>query len=419
MTTRATDLSPTSKRNRAAEDDSVAATASSVSVSPEDPAARVDEEEMRRKFVRSGSQEYPGDPEVDNVRISTVKSVDIPKLFLEKIPITPEAKSTVLKARAAASSILHGSDDRLIVVVGPCSIHDSDAAIEYAGRLKEVAKQHEKELLIMMRVYFEKPRTTVGWKGFINDPDLDESCHINKGLTAARTLLVNISKIGVPCASEFLDVILPQYMADVISWAAIGARTTESQLHRELASGSSMPVGFKNGTSGDIQVAVDAVKSANHNHTFVGITKFGVPAICHSLGNQDCHIVLRGGRTGTNYDKKSIDETRLALEKAKVLTSIMVDVSHGNSEKKFTNQPKVVKAICDQLEEGCQAIKGVMIESHLNEGNQEIPKPNGSSNVRDKLKYGVSVTDACIGWDDTVQVLSALAQAVKARRATV
>eukprot|EP01068_Selenidium_serpulae_P013273 Selendium_serpulae@DN5946_c0_g1_i3.p1 len=269
----------------------------------------------------------------------------------------------------------------------------------------------------MMRVYFEKPRTTVGWKGFINDPNLDETCNIDKGLRGARKLLVDITQMGLPCASEFLDVILPQYFADVVSWAAIGARTTESQLHRELASGLSMPVGFKNGTSGDIQIAVDAVKAANNRHTFVSISKLGVPAIVHSVGNNDCHVVLRGGRSGTNYDKESLSKTQAALEKGKVMTSVMIDVSHGNSEKNYLNQPKVVKSVCSQMAEGNMAITGVMIESHINAGNQDLPKADPSlPPIAERLKYGVSVTDACIDWETTVAVLAELSEAVNARR---
>eukprot|EP00923_Selenidium_pygospionis_P009800 GHVN01016867.1.p1 GENE.GHVN01016867.1~~GHVN01016867.1.p1 ORF type:complete len:436 (+),score=95.90 GHVN01016867.1:101-1408(+) len=374
--------------------------------------------DSRPRMCRSGTSEMAGDPDLDNLRIKKVKAVNYPQLLMEEMGMPPSVKETVMNARRGASEIINQSSQRLLVVVGPCSIHDQDAAIEYATRLKTEATRLSSNLLIMMRVYFEKPRTTVGWKGYINDPNLDETYDINKGLKLARQLLVDISLLGVPCASEFLDVILPQYMADVIAWAAVGARTTESQLHRELASGLSMPVGFKNGTSGDIQVAVDAIRAANHPHSFISITKQGLPAIVHSMGNKDCHIVLRGGKTGPNYKKDEIDKTREMLTNNGALPSIMVDVSHGNSEKKFKNQLIVIDDVCKQLRSGDRTITGVMIESHLNQGNQSIPKMEPGADVRKTLKYGVSVTDACISWEDTVDVLNKLNLAVEARKAS-
>ncbi len=323
--------------------------------------------------------------------------------------MTEAATATVKHARDQAADILSGKDDRLLVVVGPCSIHDPSAAIEYAERLKNVAARHSEDLLVIMRVYFEKPRTTVGWKGLINDPQLDGSFDINTGLRIARELLITLNEQGMPAGTEFLDTISPQFYADAIAWGAIGARTTESQVHRELASGLSMPVGFKNGTAGGLQIAVDAIGAAAGAHHFLSVTKEGDAAIVHTAGNETCHIILRGGKNGTNYDAASINETTDLLEKANLPPYVMVDCSHGNSNKDFRNQPLVIEDICQQMAAGSQAITSVMIESNLIEGNQKLG--DGSN-----LVYGQSVTDACISWQTTVDVMETFAAAVKARR---
>jgi 3-deoxy-7-phosphoheptulonate synthase len=314
------------------------------------------------------------------------------------------------------------------VVIGPCSIHDPKAALEYCDMLLKEKAKHKDELLIVMRSYLEKPRTTVGWKGLINDPDIDNSFNINKGLRLSRQLFVDLTSRGMPIASEMLDTISPQFLADLLSVGAVGARTTESQLHRELASGLSFPVGFKNGTDGSLTVAVDAIGAVRHPHHFLSVTKPGVVAIVGTVGNEDCFVILRGGTRGTNYDAQSITEAKAALQKAGVRQRLMVDCSHGNSLKNHKNQPKVAATLAEQLEKGEDAIMGVMIESHINEGesfptppskycpnaragNQKVPKEG-----KEGLKYGVSITDACIGWEDTVQVLDLLANAVKKRR---
>ena len=295
-----------------------------------------------------------------------------------------------------------------MVVVGPCSIHDYDAAIEYAKKLKNTAKELKNELVIVMRVYFEKPRTTVGWKGFINDPDLDDSFKINKGLRTARQLLLDINEMGLPAGTEYLDVISPQYVADLISWGAIGARTTESQVHRELASGLSCPVGFKNGTDGGVQVAVDAIGASQSPHHFLSVTKNGTAAIYETDGNTDCHVILRGGKTGPNYDEKSVSEAFEQQAKSNVYARIMVDCSHGNSQKDFNRQPIVSNEIAGYISGGNIQVFGLMIESHLVEGNQKISN---------KMVYGQSVTDACVSWETTEKMLETLATAVKTRRA--
>lgn len=316
--------------------------------------------------------------------------------------------------------ILKGQDDRLLVVVGPCSIHDPEAVMEYCGRLAKLAKELSKDLLIVMRAYLEKPRTTVGWKGLINDPEIDGSFQINKGLRIARSLFVKMTE-QLPIAGEMLDTISPQFLSDFFSVGAIGARTTESQLHRELASGLSFPIGFKNGTDGSLDIAVDAIRAAANPHHFLSVTKPGVVAIVGTDGNEDCFVILRGGKTGTNYDAKSVSEAKGKLEKAGIITSnerksprIMIDCSHGNSLKNHNNQPKVAKSVCEQLLNGENDICGVMIESHINEGRQDVPplEQGGKS----ALKYGVSITDACINWETTVDVLKDLANAVQTRR---
>jgi 3-deoxy-7-phosphoheptulonate synthase len=314
--------------------------------------------------------------------------------------------------------VLHGEDDRLLVIIGPCSIHDPEAAIEYATRLKPEIERYKKDLVIIMRVYFEKPRTTVGWKGLINDPDLDGSFNVNKGLRMGRKILETINSMGVPCGAEMLDTITPQYICDLVSWAAIGARTTECQLHRELASGLSMPVGFKNGTSGDCDIAFDAVISAQHGHVFNALTKHGTVAIAHSKGNEDAHVILRGGNGGPNYSKEHVTKFVADHEKKKIPIGMVIDASHGNSSKDYRRQPIVIKEICDQIAEGQTKITGIMVESNLMEGNQKIPAkaPEGGSMLT-ALRYGVSVTDGCISWTSTVEALNVMADAVQKRRA--
>jgi 3-deoxy-7-phosphoheptulonate synthase len=327
-----------------------------------------------------------------------------------EFPLSEQASATVYNARQTAHNILHGEDDRLLVVTGPCSIHDVDAAMEYAQRLLPLCEQYKDTLHIIMRVYFEKPRTTVGWKGLINDPNLDNSFQINDGLKIARKLLLDLNNMGMPAATEYLDLISPQYVADLISWAAIGARTTESQGHRELSSGISCPIGFKNGTYGNLNIAVDAIGAACRPHHFLSVTKEGRTAIFATKGNEDCHIILRGGQE-PNFDAASVANAVAALEKAKLPPYLMVDFSHANSYKDYRRQPEVAANIAEQIAGGSKAIMGVMIESHLVEGNQ---KADGKK--REELVYGQSITDACINWDTTVQVLDQLSQAVAARR---
>jgi len=347
-------------------------------------------------------------PHTDDLRIRKIEPLTPPAQLLAMLPCDDEASDTVSASRADLHEILHGRDDRLAVVIGPCSIHDPVAAIEYAQRLKPLRDAYADELEIVMRVYFEKPRTTVGWKGLINDPDLDGSFNINKGLRVARGLLRDINKLGLPAGVEFLDVISPQYIADLVAWGAIGARTTESQVHRELASGLSCPVGFKNGTTGDVKIAADAVGAASHPHHFLSVTKEGGTAIVATRGNPDCHVILRGGKT-PNYDAASVQATSDVLAKSQLAARLMIDASHANSSKKPENQPKVVDDIASQLEAGEQRVVGVMIESHLVAGRQDLVEGQ-------PLVYGQSITDGCIDWDSTVQVLERLAEAVRARR---
>ena len=316
--------------------------------------------------------------------------------------------------RNQVGDIVAGRDDRLVCVVGPCSIHDVKMGREYALQLRKLANKYKDDLLIVMRVYFEKPRTTVGWKGLINDPELNGTYKINKGIKMARKLLIDINEIGLPCGVEFLDTISPQFLADCVSWGAIGARTTESQVHRELSSGLSMPVGFKNSTSGEIQVGIDAVRAARCPHSFLSVTKQGVSAIVHTKGNLGAHIILRGGRSGTNYDSKTIKAASALCRNAGIDASLIVDCSHGNSKKIHTNQPKVASSVASQVAEGEIAIRGVMIESNLKEGKQTL-KPGVTH--PSQLKYGVSVTDACINISTTDGVLNELALAVQKRRA--
>jgi 3-deoxy-7-phosphoheptulonate synthase len=344
---------------------------------------------------------------IDDTRIGAVRPLVSPAIVLEELPVTQAVEAVVEATRDAIADVLRGRDDRLVVVVGPCSIHDHAEALEYARRLRSHAAALADALLVVMRVYFEKPRTTVGWKGYINDPRLDGSYRINEGLRRARALLLEIAALGLPAGTEFLDLLSPQYMADVIAWGAIGARTTESQSHRQLASGLSCPVGFKNGTDGSVQVAIDAVVAAAASHAFIGMTKMGMAAIFETRGNADCHVILRGGRE-PNYDAASIGSACAALRRAGLREQVMVDASHANSGRQPRRQIEVVRNIARQIADGEQRIIGVMMESHLNEGRQDL-RPG------EPLSPGVSITDACLGWDDTAALLTALAQAVRAR----
>jgi len=342
----------------------------------------------------------------DNTRIIDRRKVPAPYELVNKYPINDEISKLVYGTRNEISQILHNKDDRLFVVVGPCSIHDPESALEYAEKLSIENKKLNKNILIVMRVYFEKPRTTVGWKGLINDPDINETFNIAKGVELARKLLINIAELGLPAGTEFLDPISPQYVTDIISWGAIGARTAESQIHRELASGLSCPIGIKNGTDGGLKAAIDGIQAANHSHVFLGATKEADIAMLKTAGNNDTHIILRGGKE-PNYDSESVKSTLTALREAEVNESIMIDASHGNSQKKFKQQIPVVESISDQILNGNENIKGVMIESHLNEGNQKISE---------SLKYGQSITDACMGWEDTVMCLEMLSDAIDKKR---
>jgi len=346
----------------------------------------------------------------DDLRIEELRPL-IPPIILvdEELPITETATNTVTTARRQIADIISGQDDRLLVIVGPCSIHDTAAAMEYAGRLAKQAERLAQDLLVIMRVYFEKPRTTVGWKGLINDPDLDGGFNINHGLRLARGLLLNLANMGLPVGSEFLDTISPQFTADLISWGAIGARTAESQVHRELASGLSMPVGFKNGTGGSIQIAIDGVRAALHPHRFLGVTSQGIAAIISTRGNESCHVILRGSSKGPNFDENSIDETAETLRAAALPARVLVDCSHGNSQKDYQRQPEVARDLAAQLAEGSTNVCGVMMESHLVAGRQDHKPPI-------PLTYGQSITDACIDWETTVPVLEELARAVAKRR---
>ena len=347
-------------------------------------------------------------PVTDDVRIREIKELVPPAHVFREYPVSNRAAQTTYGARQGIHRILHGADDRLLVVIGPCSIHDYEAAMEYAQRLQKEAERLKDDLLVVMRVYFEKPRTTVGWKGLINDPRMDGSFRINEGLRLARKILLDVNEMGLSCATEFLDTISPQYTADLIAWGAIGARTTESQVHRELASGLSCPVGFKNGTDGNVRIAVDAIRSASAPHHFLSVTKGGHSAIVSTAGNEDCHVILRGGK-GPNYDAASVDAACKDIAAAGLAARLMVDFSHANSSKKFERQVDVAKDVATQLAAGDERIIGVMVESHLVEGRQDITpdKP---------LEYGKSVTDACIGWEDSVRVLDILARAVRERR---
>jgi 3-deoxy-7-phosphoheptulonate synthase len=347
--------------------------------------------------------------QTDDLRIAGLRPLIPPAILFEELPITERSSTVVSDARGEATRIVRGEDDRLLVVVGPCSIHDPEAALEYARRLLPWREKLAGELCIFMRVYFEKPRTTVGWKGLINDPNLDGSFQINKGLRLARRLLLELAEMGLPAGSEFLDTISPQFIADLIAWGAIGARTTESQVHRELASGLSVPVGFKNGTDGNIQICIDAIRAAAGSHHFLSVTKQGLSAIVETRGNDACHVILRGSSAGPNHDSPSIEAVVEKLRASGLPERIMVDCSHGNSRKDYKRQPEVAAEVADMVASGSKAVCGVMLESHLVEGRQDLVagKP---------LTYGQSITDACISWESTVPVLEQLATAVRQRR---
>ncbi|OOF68885.1 3-deoxy-7-phosphoheptulonate synthase [Rodentibacter pneumotropicus] len=345
----------------------------------------------------------------DDTRIEKVDQVLPPIALLEKFPASEEAAALVKQTRQEAHNIIHGKDDRLLVVIGPCSIHDPKAALEYANRLKPLREKYKDSLEIIMRVYFEKPRTTVGWKGLINDPYLNDTYRLNDGLRIARKLLSDINNLGIPSAGEFLDMITPQYVADFMSWGAIGARTTESQVHRELASGLSCAVGFKNATNGGVKVALDAIGSAEAPHYFLSVTKFGHSAIVSTKGNEDCHIILRGGDKGANYSAEDVAKVCADIEKTGRIPHVMVDFSHANSNKQFKKQMEVCEDVSKQITSGSKQIFGVMVESHLVEGRQDLI--NGKA-----ATYGQSITDACIGWEDTEILLKQLSDAVIARR---
>jgi len=351
--------------------------------------------------------------DLDDVRITEVRPLISPALLLEELPCSDINFENVITSRQELQAICNGTDHRLVVIVGPCSIHDPAGALEYAQRLKQLECELKEDLLIIMRVYFEKPRTTVGWKGLINDPHLDGSFKINEGLRVGRKVLLDVTTIGLPTAVEFLDTITPQFIGDLVCWGAIGARTTESQVHRELASGLSVPIGFKNATSGDVQVAIDACRSANSAHSFLSVTKQGLAAIVHTKGNPCSHVILRGGGGKTNFDAESVELCRAAMDKAKLTPRIIVDASHGNSNKKHENQPIVAADVAKQVAGGNWHLMGLMIESNLNAGNQKL---SPGETIPSKLKYGVSVTDACIDWATTVTTLRELAAAARTRR---
>ena len=344
----------------------------------------------------------------DDLRIKEIKELMSPDQVRAELPLNEKAAQITYETRSAIHRILHGADDRLMVIVGPCSIHDPKAAMEYARMLKPEKDRHAAELIIVMRVYFEKPRTTVGWKGLINDPHLDGSFNINDGLKIGRKLLLELNNMGIPAGVEYLDVISPQYIADIVSWGAIGARTTESQVHRELASGLSCPVGFKNGTDGSLKIAVDAIRTSQHPHHFLSVTKAGHSAIVSTMGNEDCHIILRGGKQ-PNYDAGSVEAACRQLAAAGLAQRVMIDLSHSNSQKNYTRQIEVGQDVAGQIAHGDDRIFGVMIESHLKSGRQDLLPGK-------ELVYGQSITDACIGWEETLPLLQKLAEAVRARR---
>jgi 3-deoxy-7-phosphoheptulonate synthase len=344
-----------------------------------------------------------------DLRVESIRPLLPPAILLEELPLSEAAAIIVSRGREEVARILRGEDDRLIVIVGPCSIHDPVAALDYARRLHGLAGDLAAELRIVMRVYFEKPRTTVGWKGLINDPNLDGSFAINEGLRVGRRLLLALAELGLPAGCEFLDPITPQFTSDLVTWGAIGARTTESQVHRELASACSMPVGFKNGTDGGVQIALDAIRAAAHPHRFIGVTEQGLAGIVSTAGNPDCHVILRGGATGPNFDAIHVQKTLAALRDAGLPPRIMIDASHGNSEKDYRRQPIIVREVAAQVAQGESGVIGMMMESFLVDGRQDLGDPS-------RLVYGQSITDACMGWDTSVPVLQELAAAVRTRR---
>ncbi|QWV99205.1 3-deoxy-7-phosphoheptulonate synthase [Geomonas nitrogeniifigens] len=344
----------------------------------------------------------------NNLKVKSITPIIAPTDLRQVFPISEQSSACVSESRAAISNILRGADKRLMVVVGPCSIHDPKGALEYAEKLAALSKEVSEELLLIMRVYFEKPRTTVGWKGLINDPGMDGTHLISKGLGIARGLLCKVTEMGLPVATEMLDPITPEYLADLLSWGAIGARTTESQTHREMASGLSFPIGFKNGTDGNLQIAIDAMKAALHSHSFLGINRDGLTSIIQTTGNPDVHMVLRGGNKKPNYSPEDIAKSEEMLAKAGLNPTLMVDCSHGNSEKKYERQPEVLNSVVDQIVAGNRSISGVMIESYLKEGNQPMPK-----NLAE-LTYGVSITDSCISWETTEKALREAHRRLKA-----
>jgi 3-deoxy-7-phosphoheptulonate synthase len=356
-----------------------------------------------------GAEEMPQATRLDDVRIRDVRPLISPALLQYELPADDAVQAFIERSRSEVADVVHGRNQRLLAVVGPCSIHDHAQAIEYAHRLKALAGELREDVLLVMRVYFEKPRTTVGWKGYINDPRLDGSFRINEGLRLARELLLEVAQLGLPAGTEFLDLLSPQYISDLITWGAIGARTTESPSHRQLASGLSCTVGFKNGTDGSVQIAADALIACSAPHAFLGMTKMGVGAVFETEGNQDCHIILRGGSRGPNYEAADIEAAGAILRKAGVPERVMVDCSHANSAKDWRRQPVVAREAARQIRAGEQRIMGVMIESHLNEGKQEL-KPGAA------LARGVSITDGCLGWASTDEVLRELAAAVRERR---
>jgi 3-deoxy-7-phosphoheptulonate synthase len=344
----------------------------------------------------------------DDLRIKEIKELLSPDIIRNEFPLSEKAAEVTYEARQQIHRILHGADDRLLVIIGPCSIHDPKAALEYAHKLKAEKARFQSDLLIVMRVYFEKPRTTVGWKGLINDPHLDGSFQINEGLRTGRKLLVQLNELGMPAGVEYLDVISPQYIADLVSWGAIGARTTESQIHRELASGLSCPVGFKNGTDGNLRIAVDAIRTSQHPHHFLSVTKEGHSAIVSTLGNEDCHVILRGGRQ-PNYEASSVDAVCKELAAAGLAQRVMIDLSHSNSQKNYMRQIDVGRDVGNQIARGDDRVMGVMVESNLKGGRQDLVSGK-------ELVYGQSITDACIGWEESVPLLESFAEAVRSRR---
>ncbi|MBK9169486.1 MAG: 3-deoxy-7-phosphoheptulonate synthase AroG [Bryobacterales bacterium] len=348
---------------------------------------------------------------IDDIRIQEIKELVPPKQLLAELSSNEDIARNVYDTRRAVHRILHGGDERLVVVIGPCSIHDPEAALEYARRVRALSVRVESDLLLVMRVYFEKPRTTVGWKGLINDPFLDNTFRINDGLRMARKLLIDVNSMGVPAATEYLDMITPQYVADLISWGAIGARTTESQVHRELASGLSCPVGFKNGTDGNTRIAIDAVRAARNPHHFLSVTKSGHSAIVSTSGNEDCHVILRGG-TRPNYDRESVETAATALASQGLPAKVMIDCSHANSSKDFSRQREVLLDVAGQLEEGNHHVLGVMVESNLVSGRQDLTPGR-------PLVFGQSITDGCVGWDETEDLVLRLAQSAQRRSATL